>query len=488
MTHRLAVIGGSALTVCGVLSCAGKAGDASSSNGGSDARAGQGGSSSVMVASAGRSIANAGRGGDAESEASSGASSGGHAEVAASGRGGSAGQAGASALAGSGGQGNVSAPLTTSAWDVTVSATWVLPNSHSDLPKFDLTLVLLDQPMFRGLISAEGSVGEFGVVRKSVSSVSISSVLVGLPEPGPLTALTVQTMTLSAFDDDGDGFADRLVGAGDGTIEESCGDCSLSNPVKLSLSGRLDRTPPRLDMPSAPLNPIDSASMLTTEVLKSATVSLSGTKSVSLAVYNSSTRVIAVQSDQVLPFSGAWQVIGAGWDFADNALDLSGATLSTIADPGVFIQDGFESALNAALTGRAAVVDASSGLPIPGGQQALLLPPGSSATFHLKAASTSSKVSARFVDLSDGDSNGPWVRLKAGVIGGSRRAEDFSSFLSGTLSTTHAVWKKAAPVRSAQVPLLDAGTDVVVRISAELCTAGPCPLPGALLVDDLKIE
>jgi hypothetical protein len=490
MTLRWSAIGGAAIAAWG-LGCSSQANDLVGANGGQEARAGQAG-----MGSGGAHTPSGGRAGN---EPSTGGSRSKPTESDPQLRAGSGGHAGdevdeVNVRAGSGGAVTTEAKLTTSAWDVTISTTWTQPNSHAEAPRFEMTMALFDESMFHGLLSRDGSWLEFGLIRQGETSAAVatggSPVQIWLLTPAPPSmALTLQSMTFTAFDDNGDGIADRLTGSGVGSIEEDCGDCALSYPVTVSLSGRPDQTPPRLNLSSEPLNPIDQFSVLTSEALKSASLLLSGSKTFALETYNQGMPLIGAGSSEVLPFSGSWKITGSGRDFAGLALDLSAASVSTIADPGVFAVDGFEGTLNATLTGDAAVVNVSSGLPIPSGQRALLLPPGSSATFHLKRGSTGKTVSARFVDLSDAHSGGPWARFQAAVIGG-RRAETFSSTGPGTLTTTHPIWTRADPARSDQPPALQGtGADVVVRINAEFCSGGgPCPPTGALLVDDLKVE
>lgn len=384
--------------------------------------------------------------------------------------------------------------LIASAWDIKLSAIWVDPDDNRALPPgFNFTLALMDDASsgFTGIVSSPGDATRLTLTRQSGATATISAadskVRVALSSAAPFTAVQINTLTLTALDDDHDGVADRLIGGGDGEIEVSCGDCSYGVAVTLALSGTPDRTRPRLKLPSEAQNPIDPLALVVSEALQSGMLSLSGRSNVALTSKNDV--LLRFSSDEVLPFAGAWKVVGAAQDFAGNALDLKTASLTTIEDPGIFAQDGFESKPNALLTGGAVLVDASSGLPIPNGQQALLLPPGSSATFHLERATASAVLSASFVDLAQADGGGPWSSFVAAVIGGTERVGTPLQYVATSGPTMHATWKLATAPRTAQTVLKEAGSDVIVRISAETCAGdGLCPPLGALLVDDLKLE
>ena len=460
------------LTASVLLGCAGKATDSGRAQG-AQAGAGDGG---------------AGRGGNV------GGGNAGGGNVAGGNAGGRGGEAGVE-LNLSGGLGGLGSTdrqlLLTSAWDVNVAAQ--LKDDPNWPPTvLQLTLSVLDDAgAMTGVLSRDGRVSPLVLTRESGARAHLEGGVSGarlvLLGRDPLTGLALNTLTLTAFDDDRDGIADRLVGTGDGALEESCGDCSYSKPVSLMFSGKPDRTPPKLAVP-ATLNPIDLLTVSASEALKSATLSLSGSNAVPLPADSPPTPVITFSTSAVLPFSGAWTIAGAGEDYAGLPLDLSNATLTTIADPGIFAQDGFETEPKADLSSGCQWVDASSGLPIPNGSRALLLPPGNVATFHLQRTAASSAVSARVLALGNLSSDGAWLKFDAAVIGGQERSEDFSSLEVGTLATSSVDWSRASAPKTVQLALKEAGSEVVVRITAYACNNGPCPIPGALLIDELALE
>jgi len=467
MRHWPAITWGVILSASGLLGCAGKATDSGRAQGG-EADGGDGG---------------AGRGGSVGGGGVGGANVGG--------RGGQAGVE-LNVSGGLGGLGSTEPQLLLeSAWDVSVAAQ-LTDDPKSPPTVLELTLVVLDDGgALTGMLSRDGQVVTFPLARENGVRAGLgqtdSGLRVRVSGRYPLTGLTLKTLTLSAFDDDKDGIADRLVGTGAGALEESCGDCYYNKPVDVRLSGKPDRTPPNLAQ-LAPLNPIDVLTVSTSEALKSATLALSGSSAVPLSADNALTPLITFSTPAVLPFSGTWTITGAGQDFAGHMLDLSSTTFTTLADPGIFAQDGFETEPKAELSSGCKWVDASSGLPIPNGSRALLLPPGNVATFHLRRSAASSTVSARVVALGNGDDQGAWLQFETAVIDGQERSAEFSTLEVGTLSTSAADWSRASAAKTVQLPLKEPGSEVVVRLTAQACTGGPCPVPGAVLVDELKLE
>jgi hypothetical protein len=193
------------------------------------------------------------------------------------------------------------------------------------------------------------------------------------------------------------------------------------------------------------------------------------------------------ETAQILPFSGAWDVTGSALDFANHALDLSVARLSTLADPGIFVADGFESNAAHTTASTATVIDARRGLPIPSGSYALLIEPGTSATFHLLRSAGQHQVTATVIELSKMDGASPYGAFDVGVIGGTERTALRWPSTQTLTPTSDATWPNAGPVTQASATLSDTGSDVVVRLSPSTCQ-GECAPSGALIVDDLKLE
>lgn len=410
------------------------------------------------------------------------------------GNGGEAGEAtGNAGEGGAGGEGLVDTQLLgASAWDVTLTATYTEREGSSPVV-IPVSFAIDGSENSRAIFSGESvSVAVAPLMRDGGKRANLL-----VPEQTfRLSNLTLQTMSLTAFDDDSDGIADRLEGSGLGAVDQQCADdCPPplpTDPVIVTLSGKPDRSPPKLGgLPSTALSPLDSVTVLVNEALKSAALTLEGTSTVPLDGRVDGVPQKVLFTSKVLPFGGQWQISGHGEDFAGLPLDLSAATLTTIADPGILTQDGFETEPLASLGAGISRISTSSGLPIPGGDHALFIPPGERARFHLKRTDGSTKASLSVVGLSGARSEVPELGFDAAVIGGTARLREGSAPIAVSVPTTHDTWTKASEPRTFQFELEDAGDDVVVEIRA---TGGPCGwLPpcapvGALIIDDLRLE
>lgn len=476
------------IAACGVLlstsvllGCAGKALIEPEAHGGGGASAGNrgvfGGASNALGGTA-----NAGVGND--SSVNGGVANGG-----ADAFGGAAG----AVVIGDGGEGGTAqAPSLAGAWDLTVTAKFT---QFSDPPPspFVLSLFCDEIGNIASTLSKDGELSMFTLGRLDGLHPTItrpdSGARLTLVGRAPDTALVLlKGLALDGFDDDGDGLADRLEGSGEGSLEQSCGDCTYSKAVALKLIGVRDRTPPSLQVPPS-LNPIDPLLIRPSEALRTAALTLAGSNKLPIeASTNNPMTSITYTANSVLPFSRSWKITGHGEDFAGLPLDLSKLQVTTVADPGVFAQDGFEANPKGTLSGGAAWVDSSSGLPIPSGVGALFLPPGGSVTLHLLRTNGLPRLSAKVVNLSTAKTERGNLNFEAAVIGGRERFQKSSVLLAGTLATNHPTWTHASNPSAVSLDTFTNGTDIVVRLTAEACTGGPCPEPGALLVDDLEFE
>jgi hypothetical protein len=382
--------------------------------------------------------------------------------------------------------------LHTCGWDVKVSV------KQTELPDSNLTpilasLALDDSTALTGLLSVQGQVTPLALIRDSSTRAHLDP-----PESGVrFASMDLHTLTLTAFDDDSDGIADRLEGNGEGTVDTPCGDCApVRVPATFTLSAKPDRTPPKLDLPASPLSPLDYVTMTVSEALQSATLALTGTSTVPLDP--SGKQLNRFENSAVLAFGGSWQITGKGQDFAGLSLDLSGAALTTI-EPGVFAEDGFETQPLASLGANSSWIDESSGLPIPSGSRAVLVQ-YNPVLFHLKRSEASTKVSLRVIGLSRGQSNGTdsaelSIGFQSAVIGSTNRGDQRAAVGTPALPTSHATWTLATEPRTVEFELQDAGSDVAVEISAGVTCPGAsqvgfgsCSASGALVIDDLHVE
>jgi hypothetical protein len=388
--------------------------------------------------------------------------------------------------------------LTQGAWDVTAALTAKVPGTTLPLEKLSFTLdVQGDLQELSALMGAAGRAVALPLQRTSGSSANatstdgVSLMLVGAPSS--VLGLDFHSLTLIASDQNGDGIADRIDGTADAQLDISCGDCSYGEAVALILTGQPDATPPRLSVPTVPVNPLDGLDFAVSEPLESVKLALAGTSNIAIdtpaiAADGRRTWLVDFPLQQVLPFSGHWQVTGSGQDFASHPLNLGGSVVTTLDDPGVLAQDGFEGTLNAALAGDAAVVGVASGLPIPNGKQALLLPPNSSTTLHLVRLPTQHQLTATVVVLTNDAYNGSlYGAFEAGVVGATERATLQWPYSEMDRPTSSAAWPHAGPAVTASASLGDGGTDVVIRLAPSSCM-GPCGPGAALLIDDVHIQ
>jgi len=175
--------------------------------------------------------------------------------------------------------------------------------------------------------SKGGSAGQAG--NPGVTSPQLLTEVFPLrPEDSPQTQLVFSHLTIAAVDDDADGLADRLTGTGDGGVIVSHGDYGTSPGVTLTLSGTPDRSPPALNLPNAPLNPMDVLSITSSEALQTATLALTGTKSIPLAGMADLAWQTSFSVPEVLPFGGTWTVSGTSAIFH---LKRTSATAKTVS-------------------------------------------------------------------------------------------------------------------------------------------------------------
>jgi hypothetical protein len=227
-------------------------------------------------------------------------------------------------------------------------------------------------------------------------------------------------------------------------------------------------------------------------------LTLEGTSTVSLDGWNIADGAFgSFSSDVILPFSGSWIVAGSAEDLVGLAKG-PGPTLTSLADPGVFVADGFEGAtLAAVMTGDARLVSGVGTLPALSGSHSLLVEPGSSVTLHLARPVGASSV--RFISRSLAPQvpnagppsffEGPPVEL--GVIGGVDRPNQVSSSAGDSVAIGDPTWAYAGPLQDVTVPLRETGSDIVLRIlprTPDSCSVGLCPPPPAVLIDDLRVE
>jgi hypothetical protein len=386
---------------------------------------------------------------------------------------------------GAGGDGPIDV-IWNDAWNVTAHVSSKEPPGVSLILCSELSFTLAFSDLngeLRAIAGRDGEVGAIALTRQADGSAVGGSSIWQPPSSSDCfsTAVHVSQLVLA-------GDRHHLLGSASGTIDFRGGDYIVSNRIDLALTGTLDTTPPVLNPPPAPINPLDRLHMTLSEPLAAAMVTLAGTPSVPLAALEPEQGLITLSTEQVLPFAGSWQLIGSGQDFAGHALTL-GQTIKTQADPGLFAQDGFEGPVNVALTGTAKLLDNAGIIQPPAGTRALLVPPGGTATLHLHRAASQNDLRFTVVQLSVGGGGFivGYASATVAVLGGTHRWP-ISWLPTVSSDTGDATWPKASQPTLVRTTLDEAGTDVVLRFAPMQCGGGLCPPQSALLIDDVRLE
>lgn len=354
-------------------------------------------------------------------------------------------------------------------------------------------------------VAGEAVTGNF--TRLASGALSLDSEL-SLPGTGGAFTCTFgrvayDDMTLTTFDDDGDGVLDRVEGTATGAVGR-IGDVIAGNEFTAVIRGIRDLTPPRLTLvgPSADRSVLGDFVVEASEPLRpglDVTVVSSAGERVSLTpVPGEGESVVSfvAPDDLLLPFGGSIQleVEPAAEDLAGNRGTLETPGFGTIADPGAFPQDGFESQSSVTLSGNAEMVAGVGTVAAIAGVTSLLLEPGSSATLRVPvpdAGATSLTLQLRglFPDVEDRDLGGEVVIVAPGAAEHVRAS--FPDAIGETVATTHADWAFAGAVALLSVPLPANTTGeliVVLRIlSPETCSGQSAP-DAAVLIDSVSAQ
>jgi hypothetical protein len=407
-----------------------------------------------------------------------------------------------------GGGANQSTKLSSGAWNLTLPLTLSggFGSGQEACTSLTLTLDLIDNDdALSAFMGANGSMVKPSFDRAKDGSLtlaapvtfgaaagSVQSPFPAMPDGCSATSVSFDSLTLRGQDMDGDGRLDHLTGEGKGSAGFYFGDEADMPELAFTVAGVPDQTGPSIVTGSYPHNPVDAVLLNVSEPLQSAVLSLAGDSVVDFQGPAANDALIQLTTARVLPFSGSWTLAGSGQDFAGLPLGIGGA-FTTLTDPGVFAQDGFEGPLSATLGGGAELIDGTSGVTIPNGKRALFVPPNGSATLHLAGpAKGFTQLTMTFLKLSESASQASEgsgiVTAEVAVIGGSKRSV---TYLEPKDSTTTAItdgeWQAESSPIVLSVPLEAQGTDVAVRFSVIECGGLPCP-PDALVIDDLKLE
>lgn len=308
--------------------------------------------------------------------------------------------------------------------------------------------------------------------------------------------LTFDALDLVPVDHDGDGAADAVEGTGSGEFTQLMGDVEQLAAFTVQISGGLDEYAPYLSYPvTERLHVLDGLRVYANEPLQpiSAAKGVAGGTAIPLEMLPAGAPYVTeFRSKSILPFATEVGVL-----FEDELRDLAGhevefglERMETIADPGLYAEDGFEGALAAVSSGVEVVTGIGSLAALSGAQSVLV----GESYGHLTMR----------VPLQEGDTHLRFetrVLHEAGDIPGcaQRRVrlgfpalDEIDEYLPvWNLGDEQEIgderWVSAGPLATMEFALPEgAGSEVIFHIkpehSADLCPAA------ALLIDDLRAE
>jgi hypothetical protein len=316
-------------------------------------------------------------------------------------------------------------------------------------------------------------------------------------------AVHYETMILETFDTDDDGSVDLVQGTATGNIAGL--DVLDAGRFTATLEGTLDTTPPRLTV----RGPTSNQSVLGDLVVEASeplppgarvfmTSDTDGTRIDLLPFPEDQPAITAFvpPSDVLLPFSHTMrlEVLPQVEDLAGNVGTLDTPSITTIADPQLFAQDGFEAGANVTLSGDASLVASVDSVPAITGGTSLLLEPGGSATMRITLPDSGGseqtlglQVRGLFRDDNDTFVDGDVVLVLPGT---GERVQTLFPEAALTTATGDPTWGYVGPVTPLELTLPPGATGevlVVLRVAAPaLCGEGSAP-ESAVLIDDVAL-
>lgn len=389
-----------------------------------------------------------------------------------------------------------------------LESSFPLPGLGLDEHRFILRLDDVDATGTAAIAGAAGQAVSVPFARQSDGVRTLSSALslaVDLLQGTScaLYDLVYEQMQLTPVDDDGDGRVDRVQGTASGTLElDTFSGTGLR--FTATLEGALDRTPPHLlvlgsEQEHNVLTPIriEASEPLPANTRLSLLFPDSNDQPIELAGGDPLATTSFTSPSFTLPF-GASLIVARELpvrDLAGNeSPDELPRTVQTMADPGLFAEDGFESPLRADLRGPAEVVASVGNLPALTGLQSLRMEPGSRLTVVIPRGPNDTRyaLQARTLhhDLADTDL---FVKIAVGVPGTEIRAESTVAFdIPPSAETGDDVWPYAGELREIDGVLPDTAGDTLV-LSIQISGPQSACLDGSpselgLLIDDLRLE
>lgn len=259
--------------------------------------------------------------------------------------------------------------------------------------------------------------------------------------------------------------------------------------MQLQLTATPDADAPELTLPTEALHPLDGSAAEASEALLDAHASLTAVDGSARNLepsHGAAKPAFFVEIPPLLSFGSTYRWHATATDFAGNQL-LSRGQLSTLADPGILPQDGFESAVPA-LGDTPAPVVAEGAIS---GAHSLRVEPNERSTFHLHRVG-SHRLAFQFqplaVDATPEEaeySRKLVLQVRYGTLGATR-------VVSKSLDAeSAAAFSGASSSQSIQLDLPEPGDDVIVSFNLlpedESCWFGSCVVVPSL-IDDLRLE
>jgi hypothetical protein len=286
------------------------------------------------------------------------------------------------------------------------------------------------------------------------------------------------------------------------------GDVVYGQPFTATLVGVADSSPPQATVPATDVDPLRFGAVFVNELLPKGTtaelVDDTGFVIPMASLPRDESAAYGVSGFQMqnmaLVFGRTYtvRVLPALVDLAGNT--APSPTFATLSAPGLFAQDGFESAPNLLSGGDVQVVDATT-LPVPKGGKALRILPSSGWTcddgFTVRMAVPMGASAIKFTALDFGaaGTSSLYVNymLIVGVPNGSSAVTYWSSLAKTPLTKP---WKDPLPGSTSYtygdlaqytVPL-PAGTQGEVMFDLSRHCVEPPSLIAGLVIDDLRVE
>jgi hypothetical protein len=307
--------------------------------------------------------------------------------------------------------------------------------------------------------------------------------------------LTFDALDLVPVDNDGDGAADAVEGTGSGDFSQLMGDVEQLAAFTVQISGGLDEYAPYLSSGTEKIHVLDGLRVVANEPLQAIRTAegVADGKAIPLEMLPAGAPYVTeFRSASILPFAAEVGVL-----FEDELRDLAGheiefglERMETIADPGLFTEDGFEGALLAVSSGVEVVTGIGS-LPALSGAQSVLV--GESyghltMRVPLQEGDTHLRFEARVLHEAGEVPGCAQRRLRLGFPALDEIEEHLPVWnLGADQETGDERWVSAGPLATMEFALPEgAGSEVIFNIKPEHSN-DRCPA-AALLIDDLRAE